>query len=35
MNYNKITWDFHTQKEGGGEQGHVSTLWNLATNKNA
>jgi type VI secretion system secreted protein Hcp len=35
MNYNKITWDFHTQNDEGGEQGHVSTLWNLATNKNA
>jgi type VI secretion system secreted protein Hcp len=35
MNYNKITWDFHTQKFEGGEQCHVQTLWNLATNKNA
>lgn len=35
MNYNKITWDFHTQKAESGEQGHVQTLWNLATNKNA
>ena len=35
MNYNKITWDFHTQHDEGGEQGHISTLWNLATNKNA
>jgi type VI secretion system secreted protein Hcp len=35
MNYNKITWDFHTQKAEGSEAGHVQTLWDLATNKNA
>jgi type VI secretion system secreted protein Hcp len=35
MNYNHITWDFHTQKDVGGEQGHVDAKWDLSTNKNA
>jgi type VI secretion system secreted protein Hcp len=35
MNYNHITWDFHAQKLEGSESGHVQTLWDLATNKNA
>lgn len=35
LNYNHITWDFHNQKEEGGEAGHVETKWNLATNANA
>lgn len=35
MNYNHITWDFHTQKAEGAEQGHVDTKWDLAKNVNA
>ena len=35
MNYNHITWDFHTQKAEGAEQGHVDTKWDLAKNTNA
>ncbi len=35
LNYNHITWDFHTQKAEGAEQGHVDTKWDLALNKAA
>ena len=35
LNYNHITWDFHTQKAEGAEQGHVDTKWDLAKNVNA
>jgi type VI secretion system secreted protein Hcp len=35
LNYNHITWDFHTQKAEGAEQGHVDTKWDLAKNTNA
>jgi type VI secretion system secreted protein Hcp len=35
MNYNHITWDFHTQKAEGSELGHVDTKWDLAKNTNA
>jgi hypothetical protein len=35
MNYNHITWDFHTQKAEGAEQGHVDTKWDLSKNVNA
>ena len=35
MNYNHITWDFHTQKAEGAEQGHVPAKWDLALNKAA
>jgi type VI secretion system secreted protein Hcp len=35
MNYNHITWDFHTQEADGSESGHVETKWDLAKNKNA
>jgi type VI secretion system secreted protein Hcp len=35
MNYNHITWDFHTQKAEGAEQGHVDTKWDLAKNVNS
>lgn len=35
LNYNHITWDFHNQKDVGGEAGHVETKWDLAKNTNA
>ena len=35
LNYNHITWDFHTQKAAGAEQGHVDTKWDLSLNKAA
>jgi type VI secretion system secreted protein Hcp len=34
LNYNHITWDFHTQKAEGAEAGHVATMWDLAKNVN-
>jgi len=35
MNYNHITWDFHTQKAEGTEAGHIPGKWDLAMNKAA
>ena len=35
MNYNHITWDFHTQKAEGAEAGHIPGKWDLAMNKAA
>ena len=35
MNYNHITWDFHTQKAEGAEAGHIPGKWDLAQNKAA
>jgi type VI secretion system secreted protein Hcp len=35
MNYNHITWDFHTQKSEGTEAGHIPGKWDLAMNKAA
>ena len=35
MNYNHITWDFHTQKAEGAEAGHIPGKWDLSMNKAA